>query len=207
MASQFNQLVQRVIKASVSNNWQDAKAEWTVESVEKDVTGSSQCVCGQENLVYLYTIRNIHNGKTLFPIGSQCINQFQEHALNAEVTTYRKLFDLLQAVKNGERIELNTNFFSRKLIQYLYDNGAFEANQYNDYNPRVDYDFLIHMFNKRNAPTYKQQRRINALIYKDIIPFAKERLKRPMGSALEDLNEDRVNIDGMTSLPLMGRRI
>lgn len=63
------------------------------------------------------------------------------------------------------------------------------------------------MFNKRNAPTYKQQRRINALIYKDIIPFAKERLKRPMGSALEDLNEDRVNIDGMTSLPLMGRRI
>lgn len=184
MASQFNQLVQQVIKASVSNNWQDAKAEWTVESVEEDATGASQCVCGQENLVYLYTIRNIKNGKTLFPIGSQCINQFQERDLDAEVTTYRKLFELLQAVKNGKRIELNTDFFSRKLIKYLYDNDAFEANGYNNYDPQVDYDFLIRMFNKRNAPTYNQQRRINALIYKNIIPFAKEKLKRTMGSTL-----------------------
>lgn len=63
-------LVMTVIENSEGEYWDDAVTEWEIEDCEEDDSCSSECICGKENIKFLYTIRNINNGNTLFPIGS-----------------------------------------------------------------------------------------------------------------------------------------
>lgn len=177
MASDYQKLHEAVIEQSESNNWEDAKEEWTnVDDIEEDDQLSSQCVCGHENLRYLFTITNAINGRKLFPIGSTCIKQFENDDLNTVVGVYRQLLDLEKAVKDGTFVELNSDFFSRNMLRYLYDNDAFAASVYNDFDAYNDYKFLLDMFNKRTEPSENQQRKINALVLKQIIPFIRKRI-------------------------------
>lgn len=177
MTAQFEQLVKKVVASSENSNWNNARTEWSVVDVSEDETAESQCICGKENLRYLYTIKNNLNGKTLFPIGSQCINQFKQENLNNDVTTYRRLLELQQAVEKNKFITLNSTYFSRKLLLYIYKNGAFKPNKYNHNNPKEDYEFLLKMFNKKKHPDKIYQKKITALIMNAIIPFAQERIK------------------------------
>ena len=119
MTVQFEQLVREVVKQSKSNNWDEAKTEWNIVNLIEDKTAESQCICGQPNLRSLYTIKNVKKGNTLFPIGSQCINQFKQDVLDNDATTYRKLLELQQAVADGKFITLNTEYFSRNVLLYL----------------------------------------------------------------------------------------
>ena len=177
MTVQFDQLVREVVKQSESNNWDEAKTEWNIVNLMEDKTEKSQCICGQPNLRYLYTIKNVKNGNTLFPIGSQCINQFKQDDLNNDVTTYRKLLELQQAVADRKFITLNTEYFSRDVLLYLYENGAFKPNKFNKHNPKNDYNFLLKIFNKHAQPSEKEQKKVTALIMNAIIPFAQARVK------------------------------
>ena len=49
-----------------------------------------------------------------------------------EINVRKQLFELLHAVEKGQYLELTPNFFSRKLLKYLYDIGAFQATWWND---------------------------------------------------------------------------
>ena len=60
---------------------------------------------------------------------------------------------MLHAVESNEFIELTSEYFTRKLLRYLYDNDAFEPNQYNGFIAYKDYQFLLDMFNKRKNST------------------------------------------------------
>ncbi|MCC4370546.1 hypothetical protein LMB49_10830 [Limosilactobacillus reuteri] len=108
--SQFEQLTKTVVAASESDDWMSAKDEWTVIGMEEDPTQSEACICGQEDLVYLFTIQNQLNGTKLFPIGSRCINQFNNSDLNVQVTTYQALWKLVKAVNAKEYITLDNKF-------------------------------------------------------------------------------------------------
>lgn len=178
MSDQFHQLVETVEKASVSDDWQGAKSEWDVVDISEDDSLSENCICGQERLKYLYTIENRFNHNVLFPIGSHCINQFNQTAMTTSATVYQKLLALVNAVKDNKFIELNATFFSRGMLKYLYDDGVFKASIYNKNDPYNDYKFLLDMFNKRSDPTSKQQAKINALIMNAIIPYAEQRIKK-----------------------------
>lgn len=188
MASDYRKLHEAVISASESNNWDDAKTEWTnVDDIEEDDNLSSQCVCGQENLRYLFTITNEINGNKLFPIGSTCIKQFENSELNTTVNVYRQLLELEKAVKQGAFIKLDSELFSRNMLKYLYKNGAFKPNRFNHYEPYNDYHFLLKMFNMRKEPEEKLQKRIDALVLNAIIPFIVERIvKRSQGQQSGD---------------------
>lgn len=175
----YKRLIQEVIRHSCSDIWDNAVLEWEIVSSEEDDEAQSICVCGKENLRYLYTIQNVKNGNILFPIGSTCIKKFGRGDLDQEIAAYEDMFRLLRAVEAGEYIELTSKFFTRRLLLYLLNNDAFEANEYNHFNPEFDYEFLIQMFNKRNKDdiTYAQQRKIRAIIVNSIIPFMKTKIK------------------------------
>jgi len=97
----------------------------------------------------LHTIKNRYNGNLLFPIGSSCIRKFGRKELNSEVKLKEDLFKLLHYIENRDFIVLSSNFFSRRLIDYLFETGAFD-NSYNHYDGYEDYRFFKKMFNKRN---------------------------------------------------------
>ncbi|MDE7201347.1 MAG: hypothetical protein K2O91_05435 [Lachnospiraceae bacterium] len=174
----FNNLIVTVINASESDEWQDAVGEWEIYDCEEDEDCCSTCICGKENIRYLYTIRNIYNGEMLFPIGSSCINKFGRRDLRDETTLIEEQFRLLHAVESNRYLSLSAEFFSRKLLRWLYEEGAFNTS-YNQFDGTEDYEFMLKMFNKRDkdAITTKQDRKIKAIILNSIKPFLQERLK------------------------------
>lgn len=175
----YKNLIQRVIDESEALNWESAVLEWGGFDCEEDETLLSSCICGKEELRYLFTIRNTKNGNILYPIGSSCIKKFERSDLNEDVSIKEQLFRLLHAIENNEFITLSGDLFSRKLLGYLLHEGAFQANSYNGYEPEADYDFLLKMFNKRDKSsiTTAQKRKISAIIMSSIRPFLRKLLQ------------------------------
>src|SRR5690625_2258487 len=135
MSSSYSvNLLNEVINNSESNSWESAVLEWEIAGVKEDENNSSSCICGKEHIRYLFTIKNVQNGKDLFPIGSSCINKFNRDDLNEITSINEGLFKLLHAVKENEFISLNSDYFSRKLLNYLFEQGAFKPTKYNNYN-------------------------------------------------------------------------
>lgn len=174
----INSLIMTVIDASENNDWQEAVEEWDIYDCEEDLSCSSECICGKENIKYLYTIRNRHNGKKLFPIGSSCINKFERKDLKDETALIEEQFRLLHAVESNRYLSLSSEFFSRKLLRWLFEEGAFDTS-YNRFDGEEDYEFMLKMFNKRDkdAITIKQDKKIKAIIMNSIKPFLQERLE------------------------------
>ncbi|GGA82368.1 hypothetical protein [Staphylococcus muscae] len=165
-----------MIDSSESNAWNDAVQEWEIYDVEEDEHNSSSCICGKENIRYLFTIKNMKNDKILFPIGSSCIKKFNRNDLNEITSVNERLFKLFHAVKENKFISLDSDYFSRKLLRYLFDQNAFKPNKYNNYNAKNDYEFILKMFNQRREPSDKQKSKIKAIIVTSIKPFLERRL-------------------------------
>lgn len=163
-------LVKDVIDNSESKNWEDAVTEWEIYDVEEDELLEESCICGKEHLRYLFTIKNQLNSKQLYPIGSSCIKKFERDDLKNEVDIKEQLFKLLHAVEENKFLQLSSDYFSRKLLRYLFEIGAFKKTEWNYNNPEIDYQFMLKMFNKRTR-TNKQERKTKAILVKSIKPF------------------------------------
>lgn len=168
-------LIMTVIDKSESDYWEDAVTEWEIDDCEEDECCSGECICGKENLKYLYTIRNNINGNVLFPIGSSCIKKFNRADMNEETTLRESTFKLLHAVEENKYLSLSTELFSRKLLGWLYDQGAFDT-AYNHYDGTEDFEFMLKMFNKRDKSsiTINQERKIKAILLSSIKPFLQQ---------------------------------
>lgn len=173
MAGSYNNLIKAVIENSYSKTWSVAVLEWDIADVQEDEDKTFSCICGHPELRFLYTITNRKTGKSLFPIGSVCIHKFGREDLDEYTSITEKLFHLLHAVRKNEFIELTTEYFSKKLLAYLYDNDVFPDNEYNRYDGRVDYEFLLKMFLKRDKDsiTSSQRKKIRGLIAYTIRPW------------------------------------
>lgn len=154
-----------------------AVAEWDVVGVEEDDSSSTTCTCGKHGLKYIFTIQNTENGNFLSPIGSECINRFGRDDLRKDATAYQQYLFLLNYYKKYKYLELKSDVFSKKLLKMLFEKGAFKPTQYNKNNPRNDYEFLVSMFNKRSAISDKQQKRVNAIMVTEIVPFIRKKLE------------------------------
>ncbi|MBK5077393.1 hypothetical protein IL308_11575 [Lactococcus lactis] len=169
-SSYYKNLIKKVIDNSESDIWKSAITEWVIDDVEEDTNQFESCICGKENLRYLYTIRNKLSGKFLYPIGSQCIKKFEQDELTNEINVKEQMFKLLHAVEDNAFLKLSSEFFSRKLLLYLYEQGAFEETKYNDFDSLQDYQFMLDMFNKR-VRTDKQDKKATAIILNSLKPF------------------------------------
>lgn len=178
MPSSFENLKRIVIANSKSKNFLNAVLEWKLVDTEEDELNESQCICGKENIRYLHKIQNENNGNILFPIGSSCIKKFDRSDLNELISVKEKLFKLYHAVNNKEFLELSPTLFSRKLIKYLYKNGAFESKD-SRFPAEENYDFFLEMFNKKNKNdiTAAQHRKIKAILLNNIKKYVEEQLK------------------------------
>jgi len=169
----FQALRRAVIESSVADRWKPAAREWEVTSVEEHPDSSGECICGQTNLLWMYTITNGVNGAELFPIGSTCVNHFERTELNQQVGVFRKLLQLRAAVRQGTPIALTTEYFSRAVLDELYEAGAFTPDQYNHGDGWNDWDFLRKMFgvHDKSAISTARQRKIRKLLEMKVVPF------------------------------------
>lgn len=171
-------LVARVVNASEADNWHDAVREWTISNCVEDSSKTHSCICGKEELVYLFTIRNMINGNMLFPIGSSCIKKFERADLSEQADLHEQMFKLYHAVESRQFISLNPEYFSRKVLKHLYNVGAFDTVR-NHFNGESDYEFMLKMFNKRDKASIStaQNRKIKAIIVATIKPYLEKTLQ------------------------------
>lgn len=172
-------LIKIVIDNSYGHTWKEAVGEWEIIDCIEDGSRCKSCVCGKEELRYLYRIHNRLTDRYLYPIGSSCIRKFEREDLQDKTSIAEGMFKLLHAVEKNEYLKLSSELFSRKLLRALYEKGAFEANSYNNYDASSDYKFMLKMFNMRNKSkiTPLQDKKIKAILLNSIKPFLQNELK------------------------------
>lgn len=167
-------LAKKVLQKSESQNLKDAVNEWSLNNMTVDMTMSTYCLCGQPHIKYIYSIKNYKNGNIISPIGSDCIRKFGRKDLDRELKLLELLYKMKHAFTNKERVELNSDYFSRDLLGYLYEKGAFKPSEYNEGNPVNDYNFMVDMFNQRADPNTNQKRKIYVMINKYVKDFVEK---------------------------------
>ena len=56
VSSYYRNLIKQVLYNSYGDTWEEAVEEWEIIDWEEDKQCNSFCVCGKENIRYLYTI-------------------------------------------------------------------------------------------------------------------------------------------------------
>ena len=165
-----------IIANSVSDKWEEAVLEWQPIDLEYDPNVDSTCVCGHPNLFFLYRIRNEINGKELFPIGSSCIQRFERKELTAKLVSFESVINIYKAMMGWEPIEFTSKYFSRGLIDHMYERNAFKPTVFNSFNPKNDYLFSKKFFNKRDKSVIPSWDwiRMDAIMKHCILPFIKK---------------------------------
>ena len=172
-------LIKTVIDNSRGHTWEEAVCEWEITDCVEDDSRSKSCICGKEELRYLYEIHNVVTDRYLYPIGSSCIRKFEREDLQEKTSVAEGMFKLLHAVEKNAYLELSSELFSRKLLRALYERGAFEENRYNDYDASVDYEFMLKIFNTRDKSriTPLQDKKVKAILLNSIKPFLQKELQ------------------------------
>ena len=161
-------LINEIMENSESDLWNTARLEWAVLYMEEDETLSESCVCGYEGLRYLYTIQNVKTGRTLFPIGSECIKKFESTTMNEQV----KQWGVINKLASMSQLPWEERTFykakelgalNRKFLESLDETDAIKPSVYNQQQPFRDRWFLTDMFNKRDGMWRAQERKANAL--------------------------------------------
>lgn len=58
-------LIQTVLDNSYGNTWEEAVNEWEITDCVEDRSRKESCICGKEELKYLYEIHNVVHLTTL----------------------------------------------------------------------------------------------------------------------------------------------
>ncbi|HDX4251062.1 TPA: hypothetical protein ROG52_005737 [Klebsiella oxytoca] len=143
----FERLKQHILSLSVSTNFEVARTEWKLHSIEVS-DEFDNCPCGQEIKEHCY-IENSSNGNTTY-VGNVCINRFLEISTGT-------LFDGLKRIK--KYIHANPN---QALIEYANRKG---------YLFDKEFDFLISTIKKRNLSDKQKawKEKINNRILNEIV--------------------------------------
>lgn len=144
----FKNFISPVRNNSVSPGWEDAKTEWEIWDYKKTTNSNTKCICGHENIKYLFTIRNKVNGKKLFPVGSCCIKKFKEPGWDEKFKAIKEEINLLYHYKHNKYIELSDVYFSPDLLKHLYNEGAFDNRQNRG---KEDYEFMLKMLGTKKT--------------------------------------------------------
>ena len=55
----YENLLSVVLDSSKSSSWEEAVLEWEVSDWDEDEEMETSCLCGKENIRYLFTIENM----------------------------------------------------------------------------------------------------------------------------------------------------
>lgn len=178
-------LLDGVMKASVADDWQEAKTEWAV--VDYYESSGESCLCGKENITHCHTIENTTTGETLGPIGSSCIEKFESPTMNDDVSLSRTFVELNNSFDNYVDIdEIRTLLRNKKLLSQISNDNVFGDDKTNT--------FYGKMVRKRTPGTEKQEAWFKRLIFYDVKPYVQEVVKNYHNSDTNEKSNDAYEI-------------
>lgn len=170
----LHNLAEAIVGNSIADNLTDAMKEWEPYGVYEDNEKSDSCICGKEGIRFHHSIRNIHTGKIIEPVGSVCIKKFKGH--NDELVNLCEVGeDACKAIRYlGEHPEekplAKSPMLTRKLIDHMGKCGVFGKDEAFGLEQA---SFLLNIFNRRKKLTPRQRDRNDLLMRDYIIPWLK----------------------------------
>lgn len=117
-------LIGTALERSAASTWVEARYEWHVVYQEDHVEASETCVCGYEGLRYLNLVANETTGEHLWPVGSCCIERFENQEMADQAADLRALARLQRNwAGRGHTVRED---FSRRAIKALERAGAID---------------------------------------------------------------------------------
>lgn len=163
----YQKLLEGVISASVSNDWQEAKSEWAV--VDYYERPDESCLCGKEPIVHCHTIENTTTGETLGPIGSTCIKKFESPQMNDDVSLTRTFVELNNAFNNYVEIDdIKTLLRNKKLLTQISNDNVFD---------KSNNEFYRKMVNKRAPANDAQESWFKYAVFRVVKPYIQDIVK------------------------------
>lgn len=152
----FEKLKQVVLDNSYAKTYAEATTEWV--TTYYDTCDSDICVCGKCGLKNRYEITNVKTGAILFPIGSECIEKFDNEKMSHEAVTLKQIAECRDSFMKFQPFNLKT--INPDIINYCYGQDVFEDEQ--------DYNFALMLSRKHSFHMYsdRQMRKINYLLDK-----------------------------------------
>ncbi len=164
----MNKLQQEIISLSISKNWNEAKKEWSLNTIffEKE-----NCLCGQ-NIYECCELVNVLNQNSCI-VGNVCVNKFLELQSDS-------IFKSVKKVNSN-----NKKYFNNEALQYSFTKGWINEWELKFYKSIID---------KKNL-TEKQlyiKSKINKLIVDKIfkIDDSDEKQKSLLKKSLEEVKKD-----------------
>lgn len=176
---QYQKLLDGVISASVSNDWQEAKSEWAV--VDYYERPGESCLCGKERITHCHTIENTTTGKTLGPIGSTCIKKFESPQMNNDVSLTRTFVELNNAFNNYVEIDdIKTLLRNKKLLTQISKDNVFDES---------NNKFYGNMVRKHNPANDKEKGKFKYLVFYVVKPYIQAIVKNYCTSTSDKSDE------------------
>ena len=156
-------LKETVIELSIADNWEEAKMEWTkAELVKIDADRKQSCLCGHKSLKKVFAItRNDGSGIELSPIGSSCIEKFENEELTKSIKRAEKIYKLKKNLKFEDLREV----MDEEMLEDFYSKGYFKEDKENEFNPWNDYILFKMALSRKNEERQLAYNKIERIIY------------------------------------------
>lgn len=156
-------LKETVIELSIADNWEEAKMEWTkAELVKIDADRKQSCLCGHKSLKKVFAItRNDGSGIELSPIGSFCIEKFENEELTKSIKRAEKIYKLKKNLKFEDLREV----MDEEMLEDFYSKGYFKEDKENEFNPWNDYILFKMALSRKNEERQLAYNKIERIIY------------------------------------------
>ncbi|KXT83322.1 hypothetical protein ACVRXQ_06250 [Streptococcus panodentis] len=179
-------LKETIIRLSSSDNWEQARMEWTKAKLIKiDSSHRQSCLCGHKNIKKLFSIvRNDGSEIELYPIGSSCIEKFE----NEELTKSLKKAEKIYKLKEGDSFQDLRDMMDIELLDQFYEEGYFKEDKENEFNTWNDY-ILFKMALSRSGK--ERQLAYNKM---DRILYVVNDYLRPELNGIFDIDEYKKNL-------------
>ena len=152
-----------VVELSIADNWEEAKMEWTkAELVKIDADRKQSCLCGHKSLKKVFAItRNDGSGIELSPIGSSCIEKFENEELTKSIKRAEKTYKLKKNLKFEDLREV----MDEEMLEDFYSRGYFKEDKENEFNPWNDYILFKMALSRKNEERQLAYNKIERIIY------------------------------------------
>ena len=156
-------LKETVVELSIADNWEEVKMEWTkAELVKIDADRKQSCLCGHKSLKKVFAItRNDGSGIELSPIGSSCIEKFENEELTKSIKRAEKTYKLKKNLKFEDLREV----MDEEMLEDFYSRGYFKEDKENEFNPWNDYILFKMALSRKNEERQLAYNKIERIIY------------------------------------------
>lgn len=147
----FEKLKEVVLTNSFATTYSEATTEWVTTYYDYD-EHETECLCGKCGLKHRYEITNVKTGNVLYPIGSECIEKFNNDKMTKDALTLKDVAEYRNSFLSFRKMDLSE--INPNVVNYCYGIDALEDEN--------DFEFMMAFSRKRSFRNISEKQKKKA---------------------------------------------